>query len=165
LVGWRDGGRGAALTTPSGATRFQGFLLETEHRLFLINVTATRLHACGGESAPCGGRLVVYALRAFSLLFLNSSSGLQAHGHPVPGGGLRYGPEALEQQNQVQSFPSEPHGHQRRWSPPQHRSAGLLPQPEPEEEAGPFILDLQDLPDLATADINSQNPNIQVSYR
>lgn len=48
---------------------------------------------------------------------------------------------------------------------PQHRSIGVLPQPEPEEETKPFILDLKNFPDLANADINSQNPNIQVSRR
>lgn len=75
----------------------------------------------------------------------------------------QYASEALEQQNQVQSLLPEPHSHQRRWSHPQHRSIGVLPQPEPEEETKPFILDLKNFPDLANADINSQNPNIQVT--
>ena len=81
----------------------------------------------------------------------------QGHGHPI------HSAEALEQQNQVQSLLPEPHGQQRRWSHPQHRSVGVLPQPEPEEETKPFILDLKNFPDLSNADINSQNPNIQVS--
>lgn len=89
----------------------------------------------------------------------------QAHGHPSHSGGVQYAPEALEQQNQVQSLLPEPHSHQRRWSHPQHRSVGVLPQPEPEEETKPFILDLKNFPDLANADINSQNPNIQVSLK
>ncbi len=38
-----------------------------------------------------------------------------------------------------------------------------LPQPEPEEESKPFVLDLKNFPDLANADTDSQNPNIQVS--
>ncbi|CAL8316304.1 unnamed protein product [Merluccius merluccius] len=66
-------------------------------------------------------------------------------------------------ENQVQSLLSETHGPQRRGSHPQHRSVGVLPQPEPEEETKPFILDLKNFPDLANADINSQNPNIQVT--
>lgn len=77
--------------------------------------------------------------------------------------GVQYVPDALEHQNQVQSLLPEPHSHQRRWSHQQHRSVGVLPQPEPEEETKPFILDLKNFPDLANADINSQNPNIQVS--
>uniref|UniRef100_A0A667YP63 Isthmin 2b n=1 Tax=Myripristis murdjan TaxID=586833 RepID=A0A667YP63_9TELE len=71
--------------------------------------------------------------------------------------------KALEQHNQVQSLLPEPHRHQRRWSHTQHRSVGVLPQPEPEEETKPFILDLKNFPDLANADVNSQNPNIQVT--
>lgn len=86
----------------------------------------------------------------------------QGHGHPLPSGGIQYDPDALEKQNQVQSVP-DPHSHQRKWSHPQHRSVGVLPQPEPEEETKPFILDLKNFPDLANADLNSQNPNIQVS--
>lgn len=87
----------------------------------------------------------------------------QAHGHPPHSAGGQYVPDALEQHNQVQSMLPEPHSPQRRWSHPQHRSVGVLPQPEPEEETRPFILDLKNFPDLANADINSQNPNIQVS--
>lgn len=76
---------------------------------------------------------------------------------------MQYAPETLEQQNQVQSLLPEPHAHQRRWSQHQHRSVGILPKPEPEEETKPFILDFKNFPDLANADISSQNPNIQVS--
>ncbi|XP_028809491.1 isthmin-2 [Denticeps clupeoides] len=68
---------------------------------------------------------------------------------------------AHHQENQVQSVLSEPHLHKRRWH--QHRSVGVLPRPEPEEETEPFVLDLKNFPDLANADISSQNPNIQVS--
>ena len=99
---------------------------------------------------------------------MNSSSHvlcLQVHGHLIHGGGVQYVPEVLEQQNQVQSLLSEPLSHQRRWSHHQHRSVGVLPQPEPEEEMKPFILDLKNFPDLANADINSQNPNIQVNMK
>lgn len=35
--------------------------------------------------------------------------------------------------------------------------------PEPEEETKPFVLDLKNFPELANADISSQNPNIQVN--
>lgn len=88
----------------------------------------------------------------------------QVNGHLIHSGGVQYTPEALEQQNQVQTLLPEPHSHQRRWSHHQHRSVGVLPQPEPEEETNPFILDLKNFPDLANADINSQNPNIQVRH-
>ncbi|KAJ4929253.1 hypothetical protein JOQ06_004864 [Pogonophryne albipinna] len=87
----------------------------------------------------------------------------QAHGHQIHSAGVQYVPETLEQQNQVQSILPEPHGPQRRWTHPHHRSVGVLPQPEPEEETKPFILDLKNFPDLANAEINSQNPNIQVT--
>ncbi|TNM95175.1 isthmin-2 [Takifugu flavidus] len=91
----------------------------------------------------------------------HKSVGHKVHGHLIHGGGVQYVPETLEQQNQVQSLLPEPHGHQRRWS--QHRSVSILPKPEPEEETKPFILDFKNFPDLANADINSQNPNIQVT--
>jgi hypothetical protein len=67
-----------------------------------------------------------------------------------------------EEHNQVQSILPEIHGLKRRGSLSPHRSVGVLPQPEPEEETKPFILDLKNFPDLANADISSQNPNIQV---
>ncbi|KAJ8411795.1 hypothetical protein AAFF_G00154330, partial [Aldrovandia affinis] len=73
----------------------------------------------------------------------------------------RQGLEALQEHNQVKSVPSAPRRHKRRWS--QHRSEGVLPKPEPEEETKPFVLDLKNFPDLANADLNSQNPNIQVT--
>ncbi|XP_038141853.1 isthmin-2-like, partial [Cyprinodon tularosa] len=38
-----------------------------------------------------------------------------------------------------------------------------LPAAETEEEPGGFILDLRNFPDLANADVGSQNPNIQVT--
>lgn len=63
----------------------------------------------------------------------------------------------LQQQNQLRSH-SPPRRQRRRWS--QLRSDGVLPKPIPEEEE-PFILDLKNFPDLANADLGSQNPNIQ----
>lgn len=87
----------------------------------------------------------------------------QAHAHQIHGAGVQNAAETLELQNQVQSLLPDPPGLQRRWSHPQHRSVGVLPQPEPEEETKPFILDLKSFPDLTNADINAQNPNIQVS--
>lgn len=71
--------------------------------------------------------------------------------------------DLLHQQNQVQSDLEDSHSYQHRWL--QHRSTGVLPQPEPEEESKPFVLDLKNFPDLANADIGSQNPNIQVRAR
>ncbi|KAI4895261.1 hypothetical protein NFI96_011741 [Prochilodus magdalenae] len=66
------------------------------------------------------------------------------------------------EQNQVQSVLTGSHHQQhRKWS--QHHSTGVLPQPEPEEESKPFVLDLKNFPDLANADTGSQNPNIQVT--
>ncbi|XP_060736481.1 isthmin-2 [Tachysurus vachellii] len=67
--------------------------------------------------------------------------------------------EELQEQNQLSSSSSTPSRHKRRW--PQFRSEGL-PKPAPEEEK-PFILDLKNFPDLANADLGSQNPNIQVT--
>ncbi|KAL7888698.1 hypothetical protein AOLI_G00036720 [Acnodon oligacanthus] len=69
------------------------------------------------------------------------------------------------EQNQVQSvlpgsYQLQQQQHHR-W--PQQHSLGVLPQPEPEEESKPFILDLKNFPDLASADTGSQNPNIQVT--
>uniref|UniRef100_A0A8C6UUC5 Isthmin 2a n=1 Tax=Neogobius melanostomus TaxID=47308 RepID=A0A8C6UUC5_9GOBI len=40
---------------------------------------------------------------------------------------------------------------------------GVLPQPEPHEDPAPFVLDIRNFPELANADMGSQNPNIQVT--
>ncbi|XP_057678125.1 isthmin-2 [Corythoichthys intestinalis] len=111
------------------------------------------------------------SLVMFSVLLLSLATGFpsrhrnaahKGHGHVVHSDGIQYDPDAFETQNQVQSLP-EPPSHQRKWTHPQHRSVGVLPQPEPEEETKPFILDLKNFPELANADLNSQNPNIQVT--
>ncbi|XP_066532169.1 isthmin-2 isoform X4 [Hoplias malabaricus] len=66
------------------------------------------------------------------------------------------------EQKQVQSmFTDSHHKQQRRWS--QHHAPGILPQPVPEEESKPFVLDLKNFPDLANPDTDSQNPHIQVT--
>ncbi|XP_056620801.1 isthmin-2 [Triplophysa dalaica] len=67
----------------------------------------------------------------------------------------------LNERNQVQSDLADSRSHQHRWN--QHYSTGVLPQPEPEEESKPFVLDLKNFPDLVNADIGTQNPNIQVT--
>uniref|UniRef100_A0A8C6TQF2 Isthmin 2b n=1 Tax=Neogobius melanostomus TaxID=47308 RepID=A0A8C6TQF2_9GOBI len=46
--------------------------------------------------------------------------------------------------------------------PPAAALCGVLPQPEPQEDPRPFILDLHNLPDLTNAEAN-ENPNIQVT--
>ncbi|XP_066532167.1 isthmin-2 isoform X2 [Hoplias malabaricus] len=58
-------------------------------------------------------------------------------------------------------FTDSHHKQQRRWS--QHHAPGILPQPVPEEESKPFVLDLKNFPDLANPDTDSQNPHIQVT--
>eukprot|EP00064_Thunnus_orientalis_P008475 superscaffoldBa00001007_g8498 len=68
--------------------------------------------------------------------------------------------EELQQQNLLQTLPSSPRS-RNRWSQPRHQ--GVLPPPEPEEDSEPFILDLRNFPELANADMSSQNPNIQVT--
>ncbi|XP_051951439.1 isthmin-2-like [Xyrauchen texanus] len=64
-------------------------------------------------------------------------------------------------ENQIQSDLTDSHPHENRG--PQHRSSGVLPQPETEKESKPFVLNLNNFPDLANADIGSQNPSIQVT--
>lgn len=70
--------------------------------------------------------------------------------------------EELQQQNLLQTLPSGPSSprSRNRWSQPRYQA--VLPPPEPEEESEPFILDLRNFPELANADMSSQNPNIQV---
>lgn len=70
--------------------------------------------------------------------------------------------QELQQENLLQTLPSGPSypRSRQRWS--QHRHQGVLPPPEPEEDPGPFILDLRNFPELANSDMGSQNPNIQV---
>ncbi|XP_018553241.1 isthmin-2 isoform X2 [Lates calcarifer] len=69
----------------------------------------------------------------------------------------------LQQKNLLKtsssSLPSLKSRHQ--WS--QHLHQGVLPPPQPEEDLEPFILDLRNFPELANADMGSQNPNIQVT--
>ncbi|XP_022606612.1 isthmin-2 isoform X2 [Seriola dumerili] len=68
----------------------------------------------------------------------------------------------LQQENLLQTLPSSPSLRSRHhWSQRHHQ--GVLPPPEPEEDPEPFILDLKNLPELANADMGSQNPNIQVT--
>lgn len=73
---------------------------------------------------------------------------------------VRQSLQDIQRQNQLRSAPPSPRRHKRRWS--QIRSEGVLPKPAPQEEDEPFILDLKNFPDLANADLGSQNPNIQV---
>ncbi|XP_041828250.1 isthmin-2-like isoform X2 [Melanotaenia boesemani] len=68
--------------------------------------------------------------------------------------------EHLQQENLLQPFPSSPSS-RHHWSQPRHQ--GALPQPLPEDDQELFILDLRNFPDLANANIGSQNPNIQVT--
>ncbi|CAL8284817.1 unnamed protein product [Lota lota] len=77
------------------------------------------------------------------------------------GGDRRPTLEELQGENLLQTLPPAPSSREGRWS--KHRSQGLLPQPEPEEDPQPFVLDLRNFPDLANADLGSQNPNIQVT--
>ncbi|CAL8300635.1 unnamed protein product [Boreogadus saida] len=69
--------------------------------------------------------------------------------------------EELQGENLLQTLPPASSSREGRWS--KHRLQGLLPQPAPEEEPQPFILDLRNFPDLANADLGAQNPNIQVT--
>ncbi|CAL8270969.1 unnamed protein product [Merluccius merluccius] len=77
------------------------------------------------------------------------------------GGDRRPTLEELQGENLLQTLPHTPSSRVGRWS--KHRSQGLLPQPEPKEDPQPFVLDLRNFPDLANADLGSQNPNIQVT--
>ncbi|KAG7510896.1 hypothetical protein JOB18_035407 [Solea senegalensis] len=66
--------------------------------------------------------------------------------------------QQLQQENLLQTLPSSPSTLRSR-----HRWSQHLPLPEPKEEPEPFILDLRKFPELANADMGSQNPNIQVT--
>lgn len=71
--------------------------------------------------------------------------------------------QELVEQNLLQTLPSSPSSplSRQRWSQPRLR--GVLPQPEPHEDPAPFVLDIRNFPELANADMGSQNPNIQVT--
>ncbi|XP_035537178.1 uncharacterized protein LOC118342668 [Morone saxatilis] len=71
--------------------------------------------------------------------------------------------QELQQENLLQTLPSGPSSprSRRRWSPHSHQSVLSLPKREEDHEL--FILDLRNFPELANADMGSQNPNIQVS--
>ena len=74
----------------------------------------------------------------------------------------RYGdnhqtPQELQQVNLLQTLQSSQSSFRSR-----HRHKGVLPLPEPVEDPELFVLDLKNFPELANADMGSQNPNIQV---
>ncbi|XP_078133649.1 isthmin-2 [Sander vitreus] len=71
--------------------------------------------------------------------------------------------QELQQENLLQTLPSGPSlpRPRHRWSQDSH--PGVLPPPEPEEDNDLFVLDLRNFPELANADMGSQNPNIQVT--
>ncbi|XP_045918821.1 isthmin-2 isoform X1 [Micropterus dolomieu] len=69
----------------------------------------------------------------------------------------------LQQENLLQTPSAAPSSPRSRHSWSQHRHQGVIPPPEPEEDHELFILDLKNFPELANADMGSQNPNIQVT--
>ncbi|XP_067847165.1 isthmin-2 [Heptranchias perlo] len=78
------------------------------------------------------------------------------------------GPEMMPANNKLKSWKQNSqhiqHRHKRRWSP--LRVQGIQAQPKLGsnlEEVNPFVLDLKNFPDLTNADLNAQNPNIQVT--
>lgn len=72
--------------------------------------------------------------------------------------------QELQQENLLQTLPSSPSLRSRHsWT--KHHHQGVLPPPAPQEDPAPFILDLKNLPELANADMSSQNPNIQVRLK
>ncbi|KAK1793161.1 hypothetical protein P4O66_011563 [Electrophorus voltai] len=116
---------------------------------------AVRLHGTLATLNPfLLRRICVDFMRIISCQLLRLAAGGQA-------GSVDVGQmlEELQQENQLRSK-SPPHQHKRRWS--QLRSDRALSKPVPKEEE-PFILDLKNFPDLANADLGSQNPNIQVT--
>ncbi|KAM6956747.1 isthmin-1 [Aplochiton taeniatus] len=82
--------------------------------------------------------------------------------------------DALAAKSNAESSSSARLGPEDRWSRPEHRSAqrpASLPwsqsqgawAPLQRDGPGAFLLDLHNFPDLSKADINGQNPNIQVT--
>ncbi|XP_013869159.1 isthmin-2 [Austrofundulus limnaeus] len=66
--------------------------------------------------------------------------------------------EQLQQENLLQTLPVAPPTSRHRWS-----SQPGVPPPVPDEDLDVFVLDLRNVPELANADVGSQNPNIQVT--
>ncbi|XP_067894357.1 isthmin-2 [Heterodontus francisci] len=75
------------------------------------------------------------------------------------------GPELMPENNKLESWKQNiQHRHKRRWSPQQARGTQAQPKFGSNlEELNPFVLDLKNFPDLTNADLNAQNPNIQVT--
>uniref|UniRef100_UPI0037E7E31C isthmin-2 n=1 Tax=Semicossyphus pulcher TaxID=241346 RepID=UPI0037E7E31C len=71
--------------------------------------------------------------------------------------------QKLQQENLLQTLPSGSSSPRSRHRGSQLHQQGVLPPPEPEEDPELFILDLRNFPELANADVGSQNPNIQVT--
>ncbi|XP_078263356.1 isthmin-2-like [Rhinoraja longicauda] len=90
-------------------------------------------------------------------------TGPQVKGHSVSR--LPQGAEVEVEDNKLGSWKADGHPrHRHRWSP--QGPADLPAQPKfgsGLEEVNPFVLDLKNFPDLTNADLNAQNPNIQVT--
>lgn len=90
-------------------------------------------------------------------------AGPQVKSHSVSR--LLQGAEVEVEDNKLGSWKADGHPrHKHRWSP--QGPADLPAQPKfgsGLEEVNPFVLDLKNFPDLTNADINAQNPNIQVT--
>ncbi|XP_059817676.1 isthmin-2 isoform X1 [Hypanus sabinus] len=91
------------------------------------------------------------------------ATGKQVKSHSISR--LARDPEETAEDNKLKSWKTNSQArHKRRWSPPgppdipaqTKYGSGL-------EETNPFVLDLKNFPDLTNADINAQNPNIQVT--
>ncbi|XP_032883495.1 isthmin-2 isoform X2 [Amblyraja radiata] len=90
-------------------------------------------------------------------------AGPQVKSHSVSR--LLQGADVEVEDNKLGSWKADGHPrHKHRWSP--QGPADLPAQPKfgsGLEEVNPFVLDLKNFPDLTNADINAQNPNIQVT--
>ncbi|XP_069772136.1 isthmin-2 isoform X2 [Narcine bancroftii] len=78
---------------------------------------------------------------------------------------LVQGPEVMPVDSKLKSWKENSQTrHKRRWSPPAPQDFPAQPKfGSGLEEVDPFVLDLKNFPDLTNADLNAQNPNIQVT--
>lgn len=77
-------------------------------------------------------------------------------------------PQSSKVRGLRRSGPAGLRRHKRRWSSQQATRNQLLPLQSSrtsQEESTPFVLDLQNLPGLASVNLSAQNPNIQVGMQ
>ncbi|XP_051874296.1 isthmin-2 isoform X2 [Pristis pectinata] len=129
-------------------------------RLFLISLATLFVFLRGVPTGKHGGSR---QQEGESTTRDAGATGKQVKSHSISR--LAQGPEMTAEDNKLKSWKANSQArHKRRWSRPGPQDLPAQPKyGSGLEEVNPFVLDLKNFPDLTNADINAQNPNIQVT--